>query len=431
MSQAIALKCAGLGLMVCSAQCAAGPGGSRYDEPYPTARSKKGLQVEIIEDALHLGIQHAALNVNLCAMVDPSYQQDNPSWESSGHRYYFQRSYVEALDRQIKTLSDHGVLVNVILLAYQSASSEINRLMIHPGYLTDAPNRLGAFNTSTSEDRDWFVATLEFMAERWSRPDRQYGRVVGYIIGNEVNSHWWWCNMGRVSMQQFADEYARCVRLAHMAVRRQASWPRIYLSLEHHWNIRYPAGDEQQAFPGRAFLEYFAQRVRRDGDFDWHLAFHPYPENLFEPRFWLDQSATLSPDTPRITFKNLQMLVDFMQQPNQQFNGHSRRIILSEQGFHSPPGPEGEVIQAAAFCYAYRIVQSLDSIDAFILHRHVDNRHEGGLLLGLRGNAPESADPRPTKRIYECFRAADTPDWHAAFEFALPIVGLANWDEVR
>ena len=118
-----------------------------------------------------------------------------------------------------------------------------------------------------------------------------------------------------------------------------------------------------------------------------------------------------------------------MERPELRFEGRPRRIILSEQGFHTPKGEDGEGIQAAAYCYAYRKVERLDAIDAFILHRHVDHPHEGGLLLGLRRYQPSDPEPRPKKRIYDCFRLADTPEWESAFRFALPIVGLENWDQ--
>ena len=108
--------------------------------------------------------------------------------------------------------------------------------------------------------------------------------------------------------------------------------------------------------------------------------------------------------------------------------GQPRRIILSEQGFHTPGTTNGEMVQAAAFCYAYKKTERLAGIDAFILHRHVDNAQEGGLLLGLRRNQPADGDPHPRKKIYDCFRTADTPEWEQSFRFALPIVGLANWN---
>jgi len=421
-----------IGLVGClSGAAALADDGSRYREPYPVAASKKGLQVEMVADALALGVKHAALNINLTALFARTNESDAVSYPMNGETFRFRRSYLESMDRQIKPLSDARVLVNLIVLTYASGDPAVDRVVLHPHYSTNAPNHLGAFNTITPEGRKWFAACLEFLAERWSRPDRQYGRVVGYIIGNEVNSHWFWCNEGRVTMQQFADDYLRTVRLMHDAIRRQASWARVYLSLEHHWNIRFPGGDDRQSFPAREFLEYFARQAGAQGDFDWNLAFHPYPEDLFRPDFWNDKSATTNANTPRITFRNLEMLTAFMNRPEMRFAGNPRRIILSEQGFHTPAGKKGELLQAAAYCYAYKKVEALAGIDAFILHRHVDNDAEGGLLLGLRRNQPAGGEARPRKRSYECFRLADTPQWEEAFAFALPIIGLKSWDEVK
>ena len=400
---------------------------SRYQAPYPVAASKKGLQVEIIDDALALGVKHATFNVNLSQLILPTPSADAPRWESEGRTYHFRQGYLARLDDQIRSLSSQNVLVNLIILVYASGNAKVDEIMLHPQYDPQAPNRLSAFNIKTDEGRRWLTAIMEFLAERYSRPDEGFGRVVGYIIGNEVNSHWWWSNMGPQTMEGFADEYVDVMRLSHDAVRRQSSWARVYLSLDHHWNIRYAAGTANQAFPSKAFIDYFAKAAREKGDFEWHVAFHPYPENLFEPRFWNDRTATDDAETDRITFKNLEVLTNYMRRPELQYRESPRRIILSEQGFHTPDGPEGEAIQAAAYCLAYRNVDQLDGIDAFILHRHVDHPHEGGLRLGLRRFQPGSDDPRPKKMIYRCFQAADTADWQEAFEFALPIVGRSDW----
>jgi len=418
-----------LGLILFAFPLKGDPTASHYNEPYPAAASKKGLQVEWVDDALALGVKHAALNLNISALADLKGDTNNPSWKSEGRTYYFNRAPIESIDQRIKALSDRGVLVNVIVLAYESSDAAVNTLVLHPRYDHNAPNHLGAFNTVTEEGRSWFSACMELLADRWSRPDRKFGRVAGYIIGNEVNSHWFWSNMGPVSMEEFANDYLQTVRLATVAVRKQSSWGRVYVSLEHHWNIHYPGGNEKQTFAGRPFLQYFARRAKEQGDFEWNLAFHPYPENLFEPRFWNDKTATTNTDTPRITFKNIQMLTAFMRGPEMLYAGQARRIILSEQGFHTPKGADGELVQAAAFCYAYKKIEAEPAIDAFILHRHIDNDQEGGLMLGLRGNHPANGEERPKKKIYECFRHADTPEWKSAFEFALPIVGLPDWNQ--
>jgi hypothetical protein len=401
---------------------------------YPKAASKKGLQVEIIEDALALGVKHAALNVNLAQLVAPTAGSDDAQfyrWTHDGRSFRFRRAQVEHLDNSIRTLSRHGVVVHLIILVYESNDAAVNEVMLHPDYDRAAPNRLSTFNTETTEGRRWLAATMEFLAHRWSRSDAQYGRVAGYIIGNEVNSHWWWSNRGRVTMREFADDYLRSLRLIHRAVHRHAPWARVYVSLDHHWTTRLAGSDEQQAFDGRAFIDYLAIRARQGGDFDWHVAYHPYPENLFEPRFWNDKTALPSPDTPRITFKNIEVLTDYLRRPELLNRGQPRRVILSEQGFHTPNGPDGEAIQAAAYCYAYWRIEKLDGVDAFILHRHVDSPHEGGLRLGLRRNVPDASGPRPPKKIYNCFLHADQSDWKSAFQFALPIIGIESWTEIE
>src|SRR5205085_9106510 len=112
--------------------------------------------------------------------------------------------------------------------------------------------------------------------------------------------------------------------------------------------------------------EYFARRAKEGGDFDWHIALHPYPEDLFNCRTWNDKSAIHSPDTPRITFKNIEQLTAFLRQPELLCNGQPRRAILSEQGFHSPNTEAGQVLQAAAYDYAYQKIRNLDGIDSFI-----------------------------------------------------------------
>ena len=408
----------------------------RHAETYPEAASKKGLQVELLDDALSLGIKHAALNVNLSQLVAPNADQGSGAhlhWTRDGQTFSFHRDGVERLDHTIKTLSSRGVVVHLIILVYESDQADVNRIMLHPNYDHTAPHRMSAFNAQTSEGRAWLTATMEYLSQRWSRPDQQYGRVAGYILGNEVNSHWWWSNMGRVTMSEFADNYWVALRLVHRAVRQHSTWARVYISLDHHWGIRCPAGDEHQAFAGKDFIDYLARRSREDGEgnFDWHVAYHPYPENLFEPRFWNDKTALSGPDTPRITIKNLEVLTEYLRRPELLYQGQPRRIILSEQGFHTPDGPTGEAIQAAAYCYAYRKIARLDGVDAFILHRHVDHPHEDGLRLGLRRYVPAEADPRPAKMIYECFRHADEPDWEEKFRFALPIIGIQRWAEVE
>ncbi|HTH50104.1 MAG TPA: DUF5722 domain-containing protein [Candidatus Limnocylindria bacterium] len=407
----------------------------RYSWPFPQIASKKGLQIQMVDDAIALGVKHAGVNLNLTGLVDLAGDTNNPAWESGGRTFRFQRGYLAGLDDQVKRLTDAGAVVTAIVLTYASGKPELDAVMLHPNYSTNCPNHLGQFNSRTPEGRAWFTAAMEFLAERWSRPNQEHGRVANWVIGNEVNSHWFWANCGRVTMEQFADDYVDVLRLAHDAVHRESANSRVYVSLEHHWNIHYPGGDELQTFAARPFLEYFAKKARAGGDFAWNVAFHPYPENLFEPRTWNDKSATTNVDTtPRITFKNLELLPTFLRRPELTYHGQPRHIILSEQGFHTPDGPDGETIQAAAYCYAMRKIATLPEVDSMIMNRHVDHRDEGGLRLGVwrRNEASTSpCEPSTKKKIYEVFRLTDTPEWEQAYAFALPIIGIKSWDELK
>ncbi|MDB6122107.1 MAG: hypothetical protein JWQ71_1100 [Pedosphaera sp.] len=405
---------------------------AKYNEPFPKTASKKGLQVQMVDDAIALGVKHAALNIDLARMVDLNNRPDNPTWELDGQTYHFHRHYLEAFDRKIKPLSDAGMTVTLILLYYQSGDAALDHIMLHPNFDPATPGHLTAFNTSTADGLRYFKACIEFLTDRYSRPDHSHGRAVNFIVGNEVNSHWYWYNLGRTSMDKFADDYLRTVRICNTAVHKISANARVYLSLEHHWNISMEP-DTQRTFSGRAFIDYFNQHAKAGGDFDWHLAFHPYPEDLNEPRTWNDKSATLNEDTPRITFKNLEMLPRYFQRPELRYHHDPRHIILSEQGFNTPNKPDGELWQAAAYCYAYYRVANLPGIDAFILHRHVDHGQEFGLKLGLwrRNETTNTNEAASKKRIYEPFRLADTPEWQRAFEFALPIIGIKRWEEIK
>jgi hypothetical protein len=400
-------------------------------DPYPSPTSKKGLQVQMVGDALALGIQHAALNCHLASLVDLTARPDSIHFSFEGNDYSFLAAPITHLDSQVQPLSAHGVIVSLILLNYENGNEELNRIFLHPRYdRTAKTNHMSAFNVATPDGVRYLRAVVTFLAQRYSEPDSAHGRVWNYIVGNEVNSHWWWNNMGRATPEEVASEYESAVRLVHDAVRTASDHARVFLSFEHHWSIRYPAGAADQSCPGRELLEDFARFARGRGDFDWDVAYHPYPENLGEPCFWNDKSATQADDTPRITFKNIEVLPRYLARPELLWQGHPRRIILSEQGFHCPDRPTGERDQAAAYCAAWWKIAHLDGIDAFILHRHVDHAYEG-LNLGLWTHQPNTISTPDRKRpMYEVFRLADTPEWEKAFAFALPVIGIERWEQM-
>jgi hypothetical protein len=401
-------------------------------EPFRWSAGIKGVQSIVdVEDAVKLGIKHAAHNVLLSQIVDISGGSPEAVWKVDDENVPIRLDVVRQLDVTFRRLTAAGVNNTIILLNSVPNGPDPKNPLIHPRTdLKHAPNHLGAFNTTSKPGERGFRAALEFLANRYSNPTGEHGWVSGYIIGNEVQAHWYWYNLGEATPADVIADYAHTLRVAHQSVRKFHPEVRIYVSMDHHWTAS-PDGNPKKALPGKVLLDDLNARIKADGDFEWHVAFHPYPEDLFNPRTWNDKQATLDASTPKITFKNLEVLSQYLRRAGMQFENHPRRIILSEQGFHTPDGPDGERIQAAAFAYAYYRALHIDGIDAFILHRHVDHRDEGGLKLGIWTCKPGSATtPDRKKYLYYVFRAADTENWRQTFEFARPIIGIDRWEEL-
>lgn len=391
------------------------------EQAFPTPANKKGLQVQMVDDALALGIHHATINVSLGSLMGPV--------EKEGSPVRISEDYARRLDSQIKPLTDAGVVVYAILLAYPTHDALKDRLLLHPKARRDGKYNIAAFNTATHEGAACFSTLLNFLAERYGGAHPEHGRMWGWIIGNEVNSPFLWYNLGETSLSEAASEYEKAVRLASACVTRFNPQARVYVSLDHHWNSAMPGISDREAFKGRDFLDTFARLARVRGDFEWNVAHHPYADNLGNPRTWLDKDAWPNDDAPHITFKNLEVACRHMMKAELLWQGKPRRIILSEQGIHCLPTPEGEQLQATGFAYAWEKVIRMDGIDALIWHRQVDHAREGGLRLGLWENKPGSiAEPGRRRLIYELFKKAGTAEWTEAAQFALPIVGLENWD---
>ena len=420
-------------LLLLTSLCLSSMAGAAPDPtPYPATSSPKGIQVQMIPDALELGIHHATLNIRLNALLTPAKEAKpgQPTASADSFTFAINQKSVEAMDRQIKPLSDKGVVVTLIITTVRSPDERIRKLTIHPK-ADPVKGITMAADTVTPEGRACYKALTDFIARRWSAADAKHGRVWGWIVSNEVNSHHEWHQMGPATVEEVATQYEDQVRLAWGSLRQHSANARVYLSMEHHWTAKNNR-DPLQACAGRTLLELFAKRARERGDFDWNLAFHPYPSNLRDPRTWLDK-VSFNDNTPKVTFKNLEVLTKKLATPEMLYAGKPRRLSFTEQGFDLPDRPEGLAEQAAAYAYAWEKVLRLgDAVDAFHYHRHVDHSLENGLRFGLWSNKPGTiSEPDQKRPIWFLFKSAGTAEWKAAAEPYLKTCGLKSWDELN
>ena len=385
----------------------------------------------MVDDALALKIHHAGINVSLGSLYRTAPGPGTVAFQWEGREWYINESYARSLDAQIKPLSDAGIVVYAILLAYPTKDPARDAVLLHPRAKADGKYTIAAFNTATPDGIALYRALVAYLAQRYSAGPGDHGQVWGWIIGNEVNSQWLWYNLGEMPMAEAAAEYEKAVRAAHDVISQHTANARCYLSFDHHWNTAMPGISDKEAYHTRDFLNAFAQKAREGGDYEWHVAHHPYPDDLGNPRTWLDKAAHPNEDSPHITFKNLEVACRYMERSELRWQGKPRRIILSEQGLHCLATPEGEQLQAAGFAYVWEKVARQEGIDALIWHRHVDHAHEGGLRLGLWSFKPGTvSEPHQKRQFYDLFQKAGTPEWPAAAAFALPITGLKSWDEL-
>jgi hypothetical protein len=413
-------------------------GSSVRTHPIPFPKSIKGVQCVVDRaDVVALGMKHVGMNLSIREWLIPT---DGPQeWVTiDGEKIPLNSRQVARFDEQVKDFTEAGISVTMIFLNYFPRDVGSDDLLVHPQ--TDrkgAANPLSAFNLTNEKSTQMYRALLAFLAERYSQPDAKYGRISGFIIGNEVQSHWHWYNMGRQAPSAVISAYHDALRLAWLTVRSVHSALRIYTSTDYYWTTSHEG--REKTMPGKQLLDGLALKSKAEGDFDWSLAHHPYPQGLVDPIFWDDDEALMAFDAPIITFQNIEVLTNYLKRPAMQCQqpgkkaAQTRRLILSEQGFNCKAETENaETMQAAAYAYAFHKIKHLPEIDAFLLHRHVDHRDEGGLKLGLWSAKADTKDPSvPDKKrkMWHVAQKADTPDWETAFAFALPVCGLKSWND--
>ena len=178
-------------------------------------------------------------------------------------------------------------------------------------------------------------------------------------------------------------------------------------------------------------IDLLAAFTRAEGDFPWALAYHPYPQNLFNPRTWEDEQATFDFNTKKITPKNIEVLDAYMKQPALLYQGKVRPVHLSENGFNSKDySPKSLEDQAAGMAMVWKKIASLTSIESWQYHNWIDNRQEGGLRIGLRKFPDTPGDPLGKKPIWHLYKALGTPREDAVAAPYLKTIGISSWEDI-
>jgi hypothetical protein len=375
-----------------------------------------------VSDLEELGIATVTVNLPLSFLSDAATADTEP-FEYGGQTFHVHVPTIRSFDATLRAAAERDLLVfGILLVPPPRADSEVSRAMAHPDY--DAAGVFAMPNVTSAAGVRAYGAALEYLASRYSRADGAHGRIHHWIAHNEVDAGWMWTNAGQKSARDYMALYHKSLRMIDLVARQYDPAAQAFISLTHAWTEI----EDSHHYPSRELLALLVELSQAETDFAWGVAFHPYPQSLFEPATWNDEKAQPGDDTPFVTFRNIEVLAAWARDPAHQFRGARRPIFLTEQGFNSKDYSDEQLqLQAAAMAYAWQKLADLAEIDGFHYHNWIDNRGEGGLRIGLRKFPDDADDPLGKKPIWQVYQALGTQREADACRFALPIVGVENW----
>lgn len=378
-------------------------------------------------DLRETGIGSKISNVIVNAFFFTEPAEGRKPFEYNGKTYYYDENnhHLKGLDKSCVYSVDNSLMMAGIILIQNGRrlpDGSWHKLVAHPDAYTGSPYTLP--NLENKESLEAYAAMLNFLAERYSRPGGEFGRMHNWIMHNEINAAFFWTSAGDKSLLTYLNYYQKSMRIMQIYARLYDPNAKALISLDHDWTNKSSA----RVYPGKTLLEYLVKFSQKEGDFDWGIAYHPYAENIFNARVWEDKRATLDFDTPFMTFKNLEVLDTWAKLPQNAYKGKvMREVQLTEQGVNSPDYSEKSLAdQAAGVAFMLKKVEPLTSITVLKHHNWADSPDEGGLLLGLRKVGAEERKP-----AWFVYRDYETPDWKKWDSQSLEYMGYKSWDEIH
>lgn len=194
-------------------------------------------------------------------------------------------------------------------------------------------------NLTTAKAFNLYAAALEHMASTHCTPGN---RISHWIMHNEVDFANEWTNMGDQPMMRYLDRYIKSMRICYNIARQYDQNASVLGSYTHCWTLA------DGNYAPKKMLEATVAYSEAEGDFRWGVAYHPYPQDLTKPSFWIDDTqATYSLNSKYVTFKNLEVIDAWIRQKENFYKGKTKRPVPFRAGyelavlFRERPRPSG------------------------------------------------------------------------------------------
>jgi len=377
------------------------------------------------EDIETLNIATGTFNIILDQILYTSPAAGRIPYEYAGKTWYadVNGGAIQQIDKDVKKAQELEIMLSAILLIPINRGAEAGSWLAHP------ENKLSAAfampNMLSKDAVEAYAATMNYLCERYS--SEEYGRIHHWIIHNEIQSGFYWTNAGVRNIETYMNLYQKSMRLVYMLARQYDPNAKVLISLDHDWFV---TGD-MRGYKGKELLDLLVEFSNKEGNFEWGIAHHPYPQDINNPHTWADDKAVLDFETPYLTPKNLEVLDAWVAQPHVLFRGKPREIQFTEQGLNSPDYSEKSLQdQAAGMAYTWEKLKKMKNVTAYQYHLWADAHEEGGLKLGLRKYNDAEGDPHGKKPIWYLYRSLETLEYEKVREPYKQIIGINSWDEV-
>lgn len=301
------------------------------------------------------------------SLRDPNtFEYDNQVWRIDPVR-----------EKQIRWYSSRGINVTAVLYgtpewARKNNTRKVGNVpLIHPKFI--APDN--------AQD---FARYVGMIARRFNGANDN-GRVVNFVIQNEVNAiDWFNPGCGKDDHPCTIDDrirsYADIFNQSYDRIKAEQPDAKVFMSFDHHFGKEFY--DKERFASAQQFITRLAPLVAPR---EWRLAFHSYPPGLFAPVFGPN-------DYPKVTFGNLGVLTGWLRQ---QFpdKPHTWEVHLTENGINASDPKSSDEDQQRMLRVATRNVLGTPGINNFVYHRIKDHPNEGTFRPGLHDseNRPREA----------------------------------------
>lgn len=388
---------------------------SEYGKVGFTQKSIKGIYTEDnlsnASYASDLKANSITYNLGLQNLIysneDGNIPSDAIPFESNGQTFYFNKATVDDFDAKIKDASARGMNVIGVLIPWAQGDQ-------YPSYLrykSPASKTTWGTNTSNGKGRDYYIAMVEFLANRYSQSKDQ-GYISTYVVGNEIDfTHYFYSTS---NFNKYMEEYARSLRLSNLAIKKYASNANVAVPFTHYW--AKSAGQVYKECPSPSFapkkmLDWLAKYTNARGAYDWAIAPHPYGviNTKSNQAYYDTRTGAVNGNyktSKELTFTNFEILDEYLSTKALKYKGKQRSVYLTESGASSGNMKSAARFneQAGTLAMAYYKVAHLKFVKSYNYYRLQDNAEEAKNSLTCGLLKPDGSK----KAAYNVYKYIDT-----------------------